>query len=48
MAKKVVLTKNIPKEDIEEMERVLRELGATDIKKEKNDDGTFNLEGTFA
>jgi hypothetical protein len=48
MAKKVIVTKNIPREEVEETERLLRELGATDIKKEENPDKTFNLEGTFA
>jgi hypothetical protein len=47
MAKKVVLAKHVPANEVDEMEAAFTALGATDIKKEKQADGTFNLEGTF-
>ena len=48
MAKgKELLAKKIPAKDIDKMVKSFEKLGATDIKKTKNTDGTFNLEGTF-
>lgn len=48
MAKpKQILLKNIPADEIEEMIEAIEKLGATDITKKKNADGTFNLQGTF-
>jgi hypothetical protein len=47
MPKKVVLAKHVPANEVEEMEQAFEALGATDIKKEKQADGTFNLEGNF-
>jgi hypothetical protein len=47
MAKRVVLTKNIPANELKRMKEIFTKLGATDIKEEKNADGTFNLEGAF-
>jgi hypothetical protein len=45
---KVLLAKNVPADEVDEMEATFKQLGATDIKREKQTDGTFNLEGTFA
>ena len=47
MADKELLAKNVPAEDIDEMVKSFEKLGATNIKKTKNADGTFNLEGSF-
>ncbi|MGH6709245.1 MAG: hypothetical protein ACREEK_09770 [Bradyrhizobium sp.] len=47
MAKKKVLAKRIPKDEVKDIEDAFEALGATDIKKVKQADGTFNLEGTF-
>jgi hypothetical protein len=44
---KQLLAKEVPAEDVDEVEQAFQALGATDIKKEKQDDGTFNLEATF-
>jgi hypothetical protein len=48
MAKRVVLTRDIPANELKRMKEIFTKLGATDIKEEKNADGTFNLEGSFA
>jgi hypothetical protein len=47
VAKKQVLAKHVPKEEVEEMEKAFEALGATEIKKVKQTDGTYNLEGNF-
>ena len=46
MAKQLLATE-IPADEIDNVEEVFKALGATDIKKEKLPDGTFNLEGNF-
>jgi hypothetical protein len=45
---KQLLAKNVPAAEIDEMVKAFEKLGATDVKKTANADGTFNLEGTFA
>jgi hypothetical protein len=44
---KELLAKKVPADEVDEMEAAFKKLGATDIKKVKQPDGTFNLEGTF-
>ena len=39
--------KNIPADEIDAMTAAMVKLGATGVKKTKNDDGTYNLDGTF-
>ena len=45
---KQLLAKNIPADEVNDLEAAFRELGATNVTKVKNPDGTYNLEGTFA
>jgi hypothetical protein len=48
MAKQVVVS-NIPADEVDEMEEVLvKKMKAKNVKRTKNDDGTFTLEGTVA
>jgi hypothetical protein len=44
---KELLAKNVPADEIDDMEKSFKKLGATNIKRTENPDGTFNLEGTF-
>jgi hypothetical protein len=44
---KQLLAKNVPADEVDQLEQAFQALGATDIKKEKQTDGTFNLEGNF-
>jgi hypothetical protein len=44
---KELLAKNVPADEIDDMVKAFSALGATNIKKIKNADGSFNLEGTF-
>jgi hypothetical protein len=44
---KQLLAKNVPADEVDQVEATFQALGATDIKKEKQPDGTFNLEGNF-
>jgi hypothetical protein len=46
MAKQLLATE-IPADEIDDVEATFKALGATDIKKEKQLDGTYNLEGNF-
>lgn len=46
---KVVVIKNIPADEIDGMEKTMRDtFHATNIKRTKQDDGNFTLEGTVA
>jgi hypothetical protein len=45
---KVLLAKNVPADEVDDVQKTFENLGATNIKKTENADGTFNLEGTFA
>jgi hypothetical protein len=44
---KELLAKNVPEDEIDEMVKAFEKLGATEVKKVENEDGTFDLEGTF-
>jgi hypothetical protein len=44
---KQLLAKEVPADEVDELEKAFKALGATDIKKEKQADGTYNLEGNF-
>ena len=44
---KKLLAKNVLAEDVKDMIEAFKKLGATDITKTENPDGTFNLEGKF-
>jgi hypothetical protein len=48
MAKRVVVVKNISADELEREKAIFAELHATDVKVTENDDGTFDLEGSFA
>jgi hypothetical protein len=46
---KVFVLNNIPPDEVDAMEATMRDdLHATDIKRTKQDDGDFTLEGTLA
>jgi len=45
---KVLLAKNGPAEEVDEIIAAFEKLGATDIKKEEQADGSFNVEATFS
>ncbi|WP_158228729.1 hypothetical protein [Bradyrhizobium sp. Y36] len=44
---KQLLAKNIPADEIDDVEEAFKALGATELKKDKQPNGTYNLEGTF-
>ena len=43
---KVLLAKEVPADEVDEIVEAFEVLGAT-VKKEKQPDGSFNVEGTF-
>jgi hypothetical protein len=44
---KELLVKNVPADLVDRKVKAFSILGATNIKKVKNPDGTYNIEGTF-
>jgi len=44
---KHIVIKHIPSDEVEEMEEIFESLGAKDVTKHDNGDGTADLEGTL-
>lgn len=45
---KHILAREIPKDEVDEIVEALKELGATNVVKKEESDGTFTIDATFA